>query len=54
MDKNRNPIRQNGSKNVFCVYYGECLDDAVKKSWGERGLTPENFCQMKIRIFYGD
>ena len=33
MDKNRNPVCRDGSKNVFCTYYGDCLDDAAKKSW---------------------
>ncbi len=33
MDKKRNPIYRSGSRNVFCSYYPDCLDEAAKKSW---------------------
>ena len=29
----RNPVRRQGSRNVFCPFYRECLDDAIKGSW---------------------
>jgi CheY-like chemotaxis protein len=29
----RNPVRRQGSRNVFCPFYTECLDDAIKGSW---------------------
>jgi len=29
----RNPVRRQGNRNIFCVFYRECLDDAIKKSW---------------------
>jgi len=29
----RNPVRRQGSRNIFCPFYRECLDDAIKKSW---------------------
>jgi hypothetical protein len=33
MDKNPNPIHNNGSRNLFCPYYGDCLDHAAKLHW---------------------
>lgn len=33
MDQNPNPIRQNGKRNIFCPYYGDCLDHAAKLHW---------------------
>jgi len=29
----QNPIHAEGYKNVFCPYYGDCLDHAVKYYW---------------------
>jgi CheY-like chemotaxis protein len=29
----RNPVQRQGSRNVFCAFYRECLDDAIKGSW---------------------
>lgn len=29
----RNPVRRQGNRNIFCPFYRECLDDAIKKSW---------------------
>jgi DNA-binding response OmpR family regulator len=29
----RNPVRRQGSRNVFCAFYRECLDDVIKGSW---------------------
>ena len=29
----RNPVRRQGSRNIFCPFYKECLDDAIKGSW---------------------
>jgi hypothetical protein len=33
MDTERNPLRRNGTRNVFCPFYDDCLDDAIKGSW---------------------
>jgi hypothetical protein len=29
----RNPICRKGARNAFCLFYSECLDEAVKKAW---------------------
>jgi hypothetical protein len=29
----RNPIYRKGVRNAFCLFYKECLDEAVKKAW---------------------
>jgi CheY-like chemotaxis protein len=29
----RNPVRRQGNRNIFCLFYRECLDDAIKGSW---------------------
>lgn len=47
-----NPRRRKGKRNVFCSYYNECLDQAVKRGWDfwdcsdcdyqtDRGAEPE-------------
>ena len=52
MNPHRNPNRNPGERNVFCSYYGDCLDDAIHKSWefwdcarceyrSDKGATPE-------------
>ena len=28
-----NPIHKSGTRNVFCPYYDECLDHAIKHRW---------------------
>jgi hypothetical protein len=33
MDQKANPIHQHGDRNIFCPYYNNCLDYAVKLSW---------------------
>ncbi len=33
MNMECNPINENGQRNVFCPYYGECLDYAIKMAW---------------------
>jgi len=33
MDQNHCPIYTKGSRNVFCPYYSDCLDHAIKNSW---------------------
>lgn len=27
------PVRKQGDRNIFCPYYGGCLDHAVRQSW---------------------
>ena len=36
MSKNLNPKHYQGYRNVFCPYYGDCLDHAVKNWWEHR------------------
>jgi hypothetical protein len=33
MRKCKKPIRTKGYKNIFCPYYGNCLDHASKRHW---------------------
>ncbi|MGD9082537.1 MAG: hypothetical protein PVJ50_06795 [Desulfobacterales bacterium] len=33
MNHNENPVHTKGDKNVFCPYYGNCLDYAVELQW---------------------
>jgi len=33
MDQNQNPIDTRGFRNVFCPYYGSCLDHAIENHW---------------------
>lgn len=33
MDQNQNPVHMNGSRNVFCPYYSDCLNHAAKRHW---------------------
>lgn len=33
MNTGRNPVRRQGNRNIFCLFYRECLDDAIMKSW---------------------
>jgi CheY-like chemotaxis protein len=28
-----NPVRWQGDRNIFCLFYRECLDNAIDKSW---------------------
>ena len=34
MESCRKPKRGEGERNVFCFYYGECLDEAIDREWG--------------------
>lgn len=33
MKAQRNPIHKSGHKNVFCPFYEQCLDAAVRRRW---------------------
>jgi hypothetical protein len=33
MNQQANPIPKRGERNIYCPFYGECLDHAVKYSW---------------------
>ena len=33
MNHNENPVHTRGDKNVFCPYYDNCLNHAVKLHW---------------------
>ena len=28
-----NPVHQKGDRNVYCPYYGDCLDYAIEVAW---------------------
>lgn len=29
----KNPIRKKGERNIYCPFYNDCLDHAVKNLW---------------------
>jgi hypothetical protein len=33
MESGCNPRQRKGERNVFCPYYGECLDYAITRAW---------------------
>jgi hypothetical protein len=33
MKSNANPLNQEGQRNLFCPYYRNCLDQAVRLRW---------------------
>jgi hypothetical protein len=33
MKKYKKPVQTKGYKNIFCPYYGDCLDHASKRHW---------------------
>jgi hypothetical protein len=33
MKTKRHPVRRQGNRNIFCPFYRECLDDAIRGSW---------------------
>ena len=33
MDRKAKPIAKTGERNIYCPYYGGCLDYAVDHSW---------------------
>jgi len=33
MEPKVNPIRKQGERNIYCPFYNECLDYAVKHFW---------------------
>ena len=33
MDLKANPIPNQGKRNIYCPYYSDCLDYAIKFSW---------------------
>jgi hypothetical protein len=33
MNAKRHPVRKRGNRNIFCPFYRECLDDAIKGAW---------------------
>ena len=33
MAYNPNPIQKNGSRNIFCPHYDDCLSHAAKLNW---------------------
>jgi hypothetical protein len=58
-----NPIPDQGSRNVFCPYYSDCLDSVIKRGWiswhcclcGERsneGARPEHNLAIDRSVAY--
>ncbi|MEE8430247.1 MAG: hypothetical protein V3S16_03280 [Candidatus Desulfatibia sp.] len=47
MDKNPHPVHNNGSRNLFCPYYGDCLDHAAKLHRGEFKFCP--YCGGRLQ-----
>lgn len=33
MNVSCNPRMHRGDRNVFCPYYGDCLDHAIREAW---------------------
>jgi hypothetical protein len=33
MDQKANPMPKQGERNIYCPYYNDCLDYAVRASW---------------------
>ena len=52
MDQNRNPICKSGNRNVFCPYYGDCLDHAAKLYWQDWDCSkcPHKLTQQPIKL----
>ena len=52
MDQNRNPICKSGDRNVFCPYYGDCLDHAAKLYWQHWDCSecPHKLTQQPIKL----
>lgn len=43
MSAGPNPVRQKGERNLYCPYYGECLDHAVDHKWRSWNCTACSF-----------
>ena len=39
MDANANPIPESGERNVYCPFYSNCLDLAVRYGWESWGCA---------------
>ena len=46
MDLKCNPVQNNGDRNLFCPYYGDCLDYAITELWNDWDCGE---CQHKMR-----
>ena len=33
MDSKKSPSPKRGSRNIFCLYYSDCLNVAISKEW---------------------
>ena len=47
MKKCRPTISNEGGRNIFCGYYNDCLDYAIKKSWDSWNCAK---CKMKNKV----
>ena len=45
MDERAKPIPGRGERNIYCPYYGDCLDSAVDLSWQSWNCSE---CQHKM------
>ncbi len=63
MKLERNPLNRKGSRNIFCIFYGDCLNDAVKNAWDDWDCTdcgyrlnmegaPEIPCRVNHSVAY--
>ena len=63
MNPRCNPIHRKGNRNVFCRYYGDCLDYIIEKSWrgwdcsgcrhrSNEGAKPEIRLKATETIYY--
>lgn len=35
METNMNPARNKGERNIFCPFYSDCLNTAIRKQWSD-------------------
>ena len=35
MNRKPKPVHKQGERNLFCPYYDDCLDQAVRKNWAD-------------------
>ena len=55
MDPKANPIRKRGERNIYCPFYNDCLDYAIKRFWQFWNCTqcPNKEIQAIAELEYG-
>ncbi len=50
-----NPIGREGARNLYCKYYGDCLDCAISKKWRDWSCVrcAYRFLEENREIVYG-